>query len=106
MAKPIRLRLQHPILNNRQGAARRPHAPRALLHHMRELMPQQLLALHRIRLKPAGREIHVVAHGEGHRANTLRLGPHMHTHGGKIGPQRCLHLATHRIWQRLSSASD
>ena len=98
MAQPVRLRLQRPVLHHRHASAHRvAHASLALLHHMRQLVAEQLPALHGVRLEAPGREIDVGAHGERDRADPLRLRADMHPHGGEIRPQRRLHLAAHAI---------
>ena len=66
---------------------------------MRQFVAEQLLPLHRLRLKPAGGEIDIGADREGDGADPLRLRPDMHPHIGEIGAERRLHLAAHRVGQ-------
>jgi hypothetical protein len=40
-------------------------------------VPQQLLALHRIRLEPSWSEVQIIPYSERHRTNPLGLRPHM-----------------------------
>jgi hypothetical protein len=67
-----------------------------LLHDMRQLGSEELLALHGIRLKLAGGKVDVVAGGESDGTEALGLRPDMHPHAGEIRSQRYLICARTR----------
>ena len=106
MAEPVGLGLQSPVLHHRDtSTVRVAHPALPLLYNMRQFVPEQLLALDGVRLKPSLSEIQIVPYRECHRTDPLGLRSHMHPHGGEIRAQRRLHLAAHRVRQRLAAAA-
>jgi hypothetical protein len=104
-AHPLRLRLQRAVLHHREAAAERiAHAAGALLHHMGELVAEQLLAPRGLRLEAARRVIDVGAQGEGDGADALGLWADMDADGGKVGAEGCPFLAAHRVRQWPAAA--
>src|SRR6218665_591128 len=97
LAEPIRFRLERAVLYYRHAIARRPHAALTLLDDMGEFMPDQLLALHAVRLIAPGGEIQVVTRGEGDRPDPRRLRADMHTYRGEVRPERRFHLGEQRL---------
>jgi hypothetical protein len=71
---------------------------------MRQFVAEQLPAVRGVGLKPARGEIDAGADRESDRADPFRLRPDMHPQFGKIGVERGLHLAAHRVRQRPAAS--
>jgi hypothetical protein len=93
----VRLALQRRVVVDRPTLrlVGRRHAPLRLLHHVGELVAEQLLTSKAVGLVLARCEMEIGPLRVGERADRLRLRPRVDAHGGEVGPQRLLHLRLH-----------
>jgi len=78
---------------------------RALLHHVSELVSEQLPALRRVRVIMPGGDVDAQTECEGERADGLSFGSDVNANIGEIGAKRRFHLVPKWPGQGLAAAA-
>jgi hypothetical protein len=81
------------------------HPASALLEHVGQLVTEQLLALGRLGIVLARREVQVSAVGEGQSADRGRFVTDVDADVGEAGVEEPLHLHTYGLGRRLAPAA-